>query len=54
MREQTIARFWAKVRKGEPGECWVWTASRRPGASVYVGSDQWADSTWNDGATSVR
>src|SRR5215469_6787037 len=26
---QVLARFWAKVRKGEPNECWLWTASKR-------------------------
>lgn len=24
-------RFWAKVHKGEPGECWLWTASTADG-----------------------
>ena len=28
MDEKTIARFWAKVRRGADNECWVWTASR--------------------------
>ena len=27
MDEKTIARFWAKVRRGADGECWEWTSS---------------------------
>ena len=27
MREETIARFWAKVSRGDG--CWLWTASKR-------------------------
>ena len=27
--EKVIARFWAKVSKGSPEECWIWLASKR-------------------------
>lgn len=36
---QVIARFWAKVSKSEPDECWLWTASKRNkgyGAFAYT------------------
>ena len=26
-----MERFWSKVQKGEPGECWLWTAGLRHG-----------------------
>ncbi len=26
LTEKQIARFWGKVAKGEPGECWLWQA----------------------------
>jgi len=30
MDEKTVARFWAKVDKRGPDDCWLWTAVRMP------------------------
>jgi hypothetical protein len=37
--EIQLNRFWAKVAKGAPADCWLWTASKRNkgyGAFVYT------------------
>lgn len=36
LTEQQIARFWAKVARGEPDTCWLWTGSVRRNGYGHV------------------
>lgn len=40
MDEKTIARFWTKVEKRGPNECWEWKAARVQGYGALYG-DRW-------------
>ncbi len=31
------SRFWPKVKKGDPEECWEWTASKNDGGYGIIG-----------------
>jgi hypothetical protein len=37
MDEKTIARFWSKVDRGAPDECWEWRAYRMPNGYGQMG-----------------
>lgn len=41
VNSETIARFWSKVRKMKPDECWPWQASKRnKGYGAFVWADE--------------
>lgn len=44
LRDTATERFWAKVQKGAPDECWEWRASRMPGPRPY-GRHSWNGQT---------
>lgn len=45
--ETASLRFWAKVRKGSPDDCWEWTASRLPqGYGCFAISAEGSRKTW--------
>jgi hypothetical protein len=37
MDEKTIARFWSKVEKRGPHQCWEWRAYRMPNGYGQIG-----------------
>ena len=39
-RTPLAIRFWAKVDRGGPDECWEWTASRMPKGYGQIGSEE--------------